>query len=266
MPLESRLSVLSAADSTDWTTVETVREELGLAPTTGTGADAVIDNRLQRRISAVSRRFLKFINCPHIAFQQYLETAIGQADSMLMLRIYPITLINSAEFVNVDVEITGSAGADITIDILLQEPRAGFIFRRFGWIWSPVRGSFLDIRLTETGDQFPGMEEANYRFDYEAGYLMPGQTVPVPTSTVGVPTNLVGTTPEPLPPDLEDAAIAQVKFDWARRGTSADSGIKIKDVGDTKIEFFHVRDQELAQRFGLSPAAFYALNPYRRAA
>ena len=258
------LTVLSAADSTLWTTVARVRDELELGPSTGSPQDQALDVQLRRRIERASRRLLNFTNLREVAFQKYQESIPGMADTVLLTSRTPIVNVIKIEIVNPTVEIAGSAGQDITSDTKIEDPVAGMLFRQFGWTWSTLRGSFLDIRLTETGDQFPGMEEANFRVTYEAGWLMPAQTIPVPTA--GLPVNQVGVALEPFPADLEEAAVKQVVYDHARRSGIAASGVKVKDVGDTRIEFFDAKEQELATRFGLAPDAFYLADRYRRAA
>lgn len=258
------ITVVTPADSKLWTTVARVRDELDLDPSTGSPADQKLDVQLQRRVERASSRLLKFTGLREVAFQHYKETIPGMADTILMTSRTPIVRINKIELVNADVEIAGTAGADVTDDTKIEDCVAGFLFRRFGWLWSTLRGSFLDIRLTETGDQFPGMEEANFRVTYEAGFIMPAQTTPA--ATPGLPTNQIGCDLETFPADLEEAAIKQVVYDHVRRGGLAASGLRVKDVADTRIEFFHAKDQGLAARFGLAPDAFYLADPYRRVA
>ncbi|MGH7165496.1 MAG: hypothetical protein ACREIS_08245, partial [Nitrospiraceae bacterium] len=181
--IESTIRVLTAADSVAWTTVANVRDELGLPVSTGAGDDIPLDLLLQRRIDRASSRLLKFLNMKHVAFQKYEEVTPGQPDTVLLLSVTPVVLIIKSEFVNVDLDINGGDGADVTSDTLLRDCRMGTLYRRFAWLWAPLRGSFLDLNLTEQGEQVPGMEENNWRFTYEAGWLMPAQTSPAPTST-----------------------------------------------------------------------------------
>lgn len=263
--IESTIRVLSPADSTLWTTVANIRDELGLGVSTGAGADIPLDLQLARRIERASARLLKFLNMKYVAFQQYEEVTPGQPDTILLLSVTPVVVVLEAEFVNVDLEINNTPGADITPEILVRDCTMGSLYRRFAWLWSPLRGSFLDINLTEEGEQFPGMEENNWRFTYEAGWLMPAQTTPVPSSTVGLLQGQIGCARVPFPPDLEQAAVEQVRWDHNRRGGGADSGVSSKHVGDTTISYFSQSQQMNEEHRGLAPQAFHLANPYRRA-
>lgn len=266
--ITARIRVLAAADSKLWTTVERVRDELGLSASTGSPEDVALDVQLQRRIERASRRLLKFTNLREVAFQKYAETIPGQADTILLTSRTPIVAFTKIEVVNDDLELDLSAGDDITPDIKIEDCAAGMLYRRSGWTWTPLAGSFLEIALTEFGDQFPGMEDANYRVTYEAGWRMPAQTTPIPT--VGpLPSNQVGCPFAAFPADLEEAAVKQVVYDHVRRGGEADSGVASRHVADTTISYHNPLTSSGSGReitFGLAPDAFYLANPWRRIA
>lgn len=265
--ITARILVLSAADSKLWTTVERVRDELGLAPSSGSPADLALDVQFQRRIERASSRLLKFTNLREVAFQKYEETIPGMADTILMVSRTPIVRLVKIEVVNSTLEIAFDPGNDITTDIKIEDCGAGFLFRRPGWTWSPLAGSFLDFQLTLRGDQFPGMEDANYRVTYDAGWRMPAQTTPTPTT--GLPANQVGCDYVTLPADLEEAAVKQVVYDHVRRGGDADSGVASRDVADTRVSYHNPMTSAGSGRdvtYGLAPDAFYLANPYRRIA
>lgn len=265
--ITARIRVLSAADSKLWTTIERVRDELNLGPSTGSAADIALDVQLQRRIERAGARLLKFTSLREVAFQKYAEAIPGMADTILMTSRTPIVRVNKIEVVNADVEIDLTAGQDITDTTKIEDCGAGFLYRQFGWTWTPLMGSFLDITLTEFGDQFPGMEDANYRVTYEAGWRMPAQTTPTPTA--GLPSNQIGCDYVAFPADLEEAAVKQVVYDHARRSGEADSGIASRHVADTTISYHNQLGGAESGRhsvYGLAPDAYFLANPYRRIA
>jgi len=161
--------------------------------------------------------------------------------------------------VNTDILLEGTDGTDITDEVLVEDPGAGFLYRRFGWSWSALRSSSLGLQLAERGDPLPGTEEPTYRVDYEGGWKMPMQNLP----------DKVGTDePENFPFDLEEACLFQVIWEYRHRSRMSD--VRSKKVGDTTITYdtsFTVEGHAaLARQFGLCPEAFYLADSYRRAA
>lgn len=267
MPITAPIQILGTdADDTDWTTVAAVKEELGIPAATVT-----YDALIQTRITRASARLLKFTNLRGVAFRRYEETlpALGYSTRLIVTRT-PIVNLLKVEHVNLGLVIDGGDGTEITSEVLVEDEGAGFLIRRFGWGWSALRSGMLGIRLTEMGDPLPNTEEPAYRLDYEAGWVMPSQSLPAPVGP---------NTPEAFPEDLELAAIKQVAHQMRKSGnefsgsggTSGD--VKEKKVGDTTIKFSTLADFEgasgvepAARMFGLSPEAFFLANPWRRAA
>ncbi len=128
-------------------------------------------------------------------------------------------------------------------------------------------GAPLGLTLTEQGDPLPGTEEPGYRIDYEAGWVMPDQTLPAPTGSE---------TPEAFPEDLQLSALKQVVYDHLNKGKDEDQGaLTRKKVGDTDLSYASISSigvggaaSALTQirQWGLSPQAYHLADPYRRAA
>ena len=235
------------ADATGWTSLDDVKEELGIEP-----GDLDEDALLRRRIARASKRLVNFTNLRGVAFQQYKETLPGMGGVRLMVSRVPIVNLIKVEVVDVETVISGDAGTDITSEILLEDAPAGFLYRKAGWSWSALSANY-GLILTPYPEPLPGTEEPVYRISYEAGWTMPGQTKPIKVGT---------NSPEVFPEDLAQAVVAQVVYDYRRKGRSGD--VRQKKVGDTTISYEDT--SELARRFGLAPDAFYLANSYRRAA
>ena len=239
-------------NSVAWCHLKDVKEELDI---TGTDYDSV----LTKRIARASSRLLKFTNLRAVAFTRYKETLPGMGDPRLMVSRTPIVNLIGVEVLNTDILLEGTDGTDITDEVLVEDPGTGFLFRRYGWSWSALRGSPLGLVLAEQGDPQPGTEEPRYRVDYEAGWQMPMQNVPTKVGT---------DEPDNFPFDLEQACLVQVIWDHKHVGRMSD--VKSKKVGDTTItyetSFSNEGDSVMARRFGFCPETFYLVNQYRRAA
>lgn len=244
------------ADDVKWVSLQDVKDELGIT-------DASQDAILTKRIERASSRLLKVSNLRGVAFRRYEETLPGYGmTTQLMVTRTPIVNMLTVEIVNTGILIDGGDGTDITGEVLLQDPKMGVLFRKFGWRWSALRGAPLGFQMTELGDPLPGTEEPIFRVDFEAGWVMPDQTVPAPTGP---------NTPEPFPEDLQEAALKQVVWDHRRAGRAGD--VKSKKVGDTTIQYATIMEEgrggaalAAIRMFGLNPEAFALLDPYRRAA
>lgn len=239
-------------DSVAWCHLKDVKEELGIV---GTGSDSI----LTKRIARVSSRLLRFTNLRAVAFARYKETLPGMGDTRLMVTRTPIVNLIEVEVVSADILLEGTDGTEITDEVLVEDPGAGFLYRRFGWSWTALLGSPLGLMLTDQGEPQPGTEEPTYRVDYEAGWLMPMQNLP---------TKVGADDPDNFPFDLEQACLIQVIWDHRHVGRMSD--VKSKKVGDTTItyetSFTNEGDSAMARRFGFCPEAFYLVNQYQRMA
>lgn len=240
----------TAPDNLAWCHLKDVKEELDI---TGTGSDSI----LTKCIARASSRLLRFTNLRSVAFTRYRETLPGMGDTRLMVTRTPIVNLIEVEVVSADILLEGTDGTEITDEILVEDPGAGFLYRRFGWSWSAMLVAPLGLMLTDRGEPQPGTEEPTYRIDYEAGWLMPMQNEP---------TKVGDDEPENFPFDLEQACLAQVVWDHRRRNRMSD--VKSKKVGDTTITYdtaFSAEGQTAAARLhGLCPEAFHMANQYRR--
>lgn len=242
----------TAPDHLEWCHLKDVKEELGIV---GTDSDSI----LTKRIARVSSRLLRFTQLRAVAFTRYRETLPGMGDTRLMVTRTPIVNLIDVEVVSADILLEGVDGTEITDEVLVEDPGAGFLYRKFGWSWTALLGSPLGLMLTDRGEPQPGTEEPTYRVDYEAGWLMPMQNEP---------TKAGDDEPENFPFDLEQACLAQVVWDHRRRNRASD--VKSKKVGDTTITYdtaFTAEGQAAASRLhGLCPEAFNLANQYRRMA
>lgn len=239
-------------DSVAWCHLKDVKEELGIE---GTDSDSI----LTKRIARASSRLLRFTNLRAVAFARYSETLPGMGDTRLMVTRTPIVNLIEVEVVNSDLLLEGEDGTEITDEVLVEDPGTGFLYRRFGWTWTALRVSPLGLMLADQGEPQPGTEEPTYRANYEAGWKMPMQNIPVKVGD---------DEPKNFPFDLEQACLAQVLWDHKHIGRASD--VKSKKVGDTTITYdtaFSAEGQAAASRLhGLCPEAFHLANQYRRMA
>lgn len=237
-------------------TADEVRTKLGLTPV------ELPDAEIEPILDSVSARLLRFSHVRDFRFQAYEEILKGGGGPELMVTRVPIVGVILVELVFFSPDFSTATFTDFTSETFVEDARAGFLFRRFGFQSRPWSTSALGLVLTELGDPIPGTEEPNWRITYEAGYTMPEQSGP--SATGGLPDNQVGIPLEAFPLDLRAGACAQAVEDWLRRKRSGD--VKKKRIRETDIEFFSNSDRALAEQFGLGATAFYAFNPIRRAA
>lgn len=255
MPITAPIEVVGTdADDKKWVSLQDVKDELTI---TDASQDAILTKRIQR----ASSRLLKFTNLRGVAFRRYQETlpGLGETTDLLVTRV-PIVNLLSVEISSAALILSGGSGTDITGEVLVKDPVAGILFRKFGWRWTALRGSFLGLQLTELGDQLPGTEEPTYAIDYEAGWVMPEQALPAPVGP---------NTPEEFPLDLQEAALYQVIYDHLKMGKDDDAAVTTsKRVLDTTIKKSPIggKVDEEAMKWGLAPRAFHRANLYRRAA
>jgi hypothetical protein len=143
------LTVLSAATNTKLTTLETVKEELGI-----THMDS--DIKLLRIIQEASDAVFRF--CDRMfALQSYRETIRGYGGNTITLSVTPVKIVTSVLSSNSPV-----------LDYTLEDPDAGFLYRQAGWEWTAVVGWGLERYFR------PGSEAPSFVVEYQAGYVMPG--------------------------------------------------------------------------------------------
>lgn len=258
MPITAPIEIVGTdADDIDWVTLADVKEELGIAV-----LDTSKDVILAKRIARASARLLKFTNLRGVAFRRYEETlpSLGLSVQLMVTRV-PIVNFIKLELLDPQQLLDATDGQDFTDTTLVQDPEVGTLYRRLGFGWSAA-GATFPLQLTEFADPLPGTEAPVWRVDYEAGWVMPNQTVPAPTGSE---------TPEPFPEDLQLACLQQVV--WADRHQNRSEDVKRKKVGDTDLTFTTLGEQgragsaaAAARMFGLAPSAFFLVDPYRRAA
>lgn len=240
------LTVTDAADSKDWVGSDNLVDELEITTLT---------EQLARMVEDASRRCLTFINWGDIAFQRYTERVAGAGDTILLLSRAPVVKVETVYQRTVEEVLAGDAGT-LLEDWVLEDAEAGTLYRRGTWLRYSHGVRDLGIVLTNYADPRHGDDEENYEIDYWAGYLMPKQTDPADTGGSDP------VTPDTLPAEFRDAALAQAKGRYLRRKRSSD--VASKKVDDTSISFHRPDERQLAQRFGLEPEAFYALLHHRR--
>ena len=262
----SRLDITAAADASRLVALATVYAETEDV----IGADVAKDLRVERKIDRVTARFLSFTDLGAVAFQRYAERVPGFGDDTLVLNRTPIVGVITVEFfpTSAAIEVPPGLGVDVSENWeVMDEGDPGIIRSRFGARWSPMVHFATHKVLTELGDPVSGTEDQNYLVTYEAGWLLPGQTIPLPTP--GLDTPRTGAPQQPVPADIEEAVVAEVIFAENARltggaGGSA-TGVKRKKVAQTDITFFSNADRELALQFGFMTAlAYYTFQRYCR--
>lgn len=166
------LTVTVAAGRRDLTTVEAVKDELGIA-----GSDTTEDFRLSEWIERASDGIRTY--CGGRAFEQqtYQETLAGHGGTQLVLARAPIISVTSVAF----------QGQPVT-DFSIADAEAGILQRDAGWSWTNAAFSRFELAPNPRGDL------PSYTVIYVAGWKLPGED---------------GRT---LPRDLEQACIDFVKY------------------------------------------------------
>lgn len=134
------ISVVTAADSQQLTTVSAVKSLLGL---TTTADDALLGTLIDRASIAINNFCLR-----SFAAETLLETlAASGRNQNLRLARFPIISVSSVQLDGVDVDSSLYT---------LQEPELGFLFSLYGWRWT--------------------QGQLSYAVTYQAGFKLPGQT------------------------------------------------------------------------------------------
>ena len=198
------LTVAAAAESTDLTTTEHVKLELGIT-------SMEKDTWLKLAIAAASAAIEQEAN-NFWAYQQYEEVLAGSGSTRLMLARTPV--VGTPEIV-----IDGSTIVDFTVD----DDRAGVLYRRQGWT--------REVSYWPSINRDPNPHEGhpNIYVTYYSGYDLPSFKTDNPTSAA-------------LPANIERACIVTVKAWYMRR--TRDPDVSWKQIGDFALGFRGPKDKE----------------------
>ena len=193
------LEVVTAAESTDLTTIVAVETELG----TLTTAQKAWANSAIEAASALIEQEANQI----FAQQNYTETSAGSGSSQIMLDRTPI--IGTPTIVSTDNEVI--------VDFVVEDALAGILYRRQGWTQeiSYQRGITYDPLAYETHPSFV--------ITYVGGYHLPS-----------FPDELVAPEVE-LPANIQRACVLTVKAWWHSK--NRDSTVSWKQVGDLALGY-----------------------------
>jgi hypothetical protein len=194
--------IVTAAPATDLTTLDRVREELGIE------SDEAQNQRLERLIRQATADVL---SCARRFFAQerVKEIVAGHGSPVLQLERTPLVQVHSVAF----------DGSPVT-DFTLHHAEAGQLYRRNGWLWT---AAMSDAWIEET--LLPGVEEQRYVVEYTAGYQLPSY----PTSFVPpvVPPALPT---QRLPADIEEYVLLLIRGAHASR--DRDPTVTSEHIGD----------------------------------
>lgn len=166
------------------TTLDTVKDELGISVST-------YDDTLKRLINAVSRRIRSYCERVFYFEEDVEESVAGFGDTKLVVSRRPIVEISSITY---DGETVSSD------DYSIHSDEAGIIYRETGWAWT------ARLLKNVTADPKPGTEQKLFVVTYDAGWVTPQQVVDDPTLT------------RTLPEDLEDACLMAVTSRYQSKG------------------------------------------------
>jgi len=217
------LEVLTAATSTDLTTIPTLVAEIGtLTPTQQDWIKLAIESAT----ALIEQEANQFF-----AEQQYKETIPGSGSSQLMLDRTPVlgtpTIVTTTN--------------EVIVDFTIEDSEAGILYRRQGWTQeiSYQRGIVYDGLGFET---HPG-----FVVTYNAGYYLPSFTAEITASQV------------PLPANYEKACVLSIKAWWHRK--NRDSSVSWKQVGDLALGFRGDAPIKGVEVLGLPPEARALIKP-----
>lgn len=191
------------------TTVDAVRDELGLS---GTSADA----RLERMINAASARFAAIVGRDLHYAEDVVEDVAGYDRPRLAVRRTPLLSILSIT----PLDASGSAGTALDDEsYFIEDAERGWIGRSASWSSSPAS---VDGVL---GLAIAGTERRNWRVTYTGGSITPFQE-----SADG---GSLGTSS--LRDDIEQAIIESVVDTYRRAGARSD--ILSERLGDESVTY-----------------------------
>jgi len=191
------LSVTTAAASTDLTTSERVKLELGISTMEK-------NEWLKMVIPAASAAIEDYAN-NFWAYQTYEEVLSGSGSTRLMLARTPI--VGTPTIVIDSVEVT---------DFNVEDREAGVLFRTQGWIrqvsyWPSIS------RDSTVWDDHP-----NIYVTYDAGYNLPSFKTPIAGAST-------------LPANIERACIVTIQSWYRLKGR--DPNVSWKQVGDLALGY-----------------------------
>lgn len=193
------LSVVAAAESTDLTTTEHLKLELGI--------DSMEKNTWLKEfaIPAASAALETYAN-NFWAAQQYEEVIPGSGSTRLMLARTPI--VGTPTIIVDSVAVT---------DFTVEDRDAGILYRRQGWTRQVSGWAGTINRDPDVYDSHP-----TFYVTYTAGYNLPSFKSDVADAT-------------PLPANIERACIVTVKTWYQRK--NRDSEVSWKQIGDFALGF-----------------------------
>lgn len=205
------VTVKTASDYRDLTTIDEVK--LGLDVT---GSDD--DEWLASLIHGASAAIEQYTN-RIFARQTYIETVAGSDHPKLLLSHTPIQSITSI-----------TCDSEPIVDYDIEDADAGVLHRDVGWLRTAWVGWEVERRVV------PLTDELNHTVEYEAGYLLPGQT------------------DRNLPYDVEQACVITVMH-WYRRERRGGGDVQSKKVGDLSVtyEFQTAKLGEFGEKVALPP-------------
>ncbi len=149
------VTVVTQAETTALTLLDTVQAELGLA--VGTDTDLLL-NLIERASSAIARETRRTFGIETVT-----ETMDGSGTRLLSLSRTPVLDIT---------EVTEDSVVLDTTEYSLEDAEAGALYRLNGW------GRTLGLRMWGTeafasGYILPGYRDLRYSVTYRAGYVLP---------------------------------------------------------------------------------------------
>lgn len=232
------LTVCTSSTSSALTTLQAVKEDLGIVDT----KDDELFNALIARASVWAESYTGRA----FGLQVYQETVAGFGRRNLMLSRYPIRTV----FRMFDATDTGSATELKSSDFRMEDAEAGFLSRDRGWRWN-VAGAGPGPAGFGAGlnplDPDPAFgEQRPWLVEYSAGYVGPAGKV----STADGSTS----TGRTLPHDVEQAVLLKAKEWFLRRQT--DPTVASRKIGDLAVAYRSAQEgRDMAEML---------LEPYRR--
>jgi len=159
------LTVLEAASTKQLISLEALKCILGIS-------DAGDDILLETLLNAASEFIVEYTG-REFARERVLETIPGYGTTQLLL---------SRAYVDTITSITHTG--DIITDYIIEDPKAGILYRAGTWDWT------AGIGFTLTTRPLPGTEEPKFAVDYYGGYWLSSFDGAKPAAAVKLPASL----------------------------------------------------------------------------
>lgn len=251
------LRVLSAPATELLTTLDRLKDELGI-PQTDTSDDDVLYDTLVRASSAIVRTTGRTF----LGVATYQETLAGSGSQLLALSNVPVLAVTE---VLADQDALPTLVDDRDDGYAIEDAQAGALYRPSGWTrgsgarrWGQESyGSRYILPLTSG--------TLRYSVTYSAGYLLPYQRDYLPydptagSSGSGVPAQR--SDPPPLPGAIEQACLLTTKGWYLAR--ARDKSVQSQSIGTVTV---HYAPDAAAASGVLPTAALGLLHEYRRIA